>query len=178
MGGTMNFNCDPADYVAILQVLARYCRGVDRLDPALVESAYWEDSFDDHGPFKGTGAEIAAQAIHLLRETFDSHTHLIGQSLIDVRGDRAAVETSFVAYSAHKGGQRRGGPHVVTMIGGRYSDLFAKRAGEWRILRREVLYDWTTETSQHAGLDFERLEGLRTPGDRSYPLFEEVRSPA
>jgi hypothetical protein len=41
------------DREAIREVMARYCRGIDRLDVELIKSAYHPDAFDDHGPFKG-----------------------------------------------------------------------------------------------------------------------------
>ena len=43
---------------AILSVLKRYCRGIDRLDEELVRSCYHEDSTDDHGVYKGKGVDF------------------------------------------------------------------------------------------------------------------------
>lgn len=37
------------DREAIRDCLARYCRGVDRLDRALLLSTYWPGAEDDHG---------------------------------------------------------------------------------------------------------------------------------
>lgn len=41
------------DKQAITEVLHRSCRGMDRLDMDLIESVYWPDSEDLHGPFNG-----------------------------------------------------------------------------------------------------------------------------
>ena len=37
------------DKQAIHDAVMRYCRGVDRLDPVLLASAYHPDAYDDHG---------------------------------------------------------------------------------------------------------------------------------
>ena len=37
------------DKQAILEVLTRYCRALDRGDAALIASAYHPDAVDDHG---------------------------------------------------------------------------------------------------------------------------------
>jgi len=41
---------------AIRQAALRYCRGVDRLDPELMLSAYHDGATDDHGIFSGPAA--------------------------------------------------------------------------------------------------------------------------
>ena len=45
------------DKAEILECMHRYCRGIDRLDRAMVRSAYHDDAIDDHigysGPFEG-----------------------------------------------------------------------------------------------------------------------------
>ena len=46
------------DREAIREAMGRYCRGIDRLDVDLIRSAYHEDAFDDHGPFKNTQKQI------------------------------------------------------------------------------------------------------------------------
>ena len=60
--------------------------------------------------------------------------------LIDFTGpDRAEVESYFLAL------QRGAGPDDVVrqvQLSGRYCDLFERREGEWRVLRRTVVYDW------------------------------------
>src|SRR5262245_17777267 len=43
------------DKQAIQEVLARYCRGVDRADLELLRSVYHPDAIDNHGTFNGNG---------------------------------------------------------------------------------------------------------------------------
>ena len=47
-----------ADIEACREAALRYCRGVDRLDPEEMKSAYWEDAIDDHGNFVGNAWEF------------------------------------------------------------------------------------------------------------------------
>ncbi|MBU3738793.1 MAG: nuclear transport factor 2 family protein, partial [Rhodoferax sp.] len=46
------------DRHAIHDCIARYCRGVDRLDKALCLSAFHPDALDEHGKFVGTPEEF------------------------------------------------------------------------------------------------------------------------
>ena len=46
------------DRQEIHDCLMRYSRGVDRLDPDLIRSAYHDDAIDDHGMFVGTRDEF------------------------------------------------------------------------------------------------------------------------
>jgi hypothetical protein len=81
------------NYVAICQVMARYCRGIDRLDRDLLRSAYWDDAVDNHGIFCGPAPQFVEFIIpHLTRSYLATH-HFIGQSLADIDGDIARSET-------------------------------------------------------------------------------------
>ena len=77
----------------IRQVLERYCRGIDRLDAALIDSVYWDDATDNHGIYVGPGKDFAAFIVPMLRDAFTATMHFIGQSNIAVTGDRAAADT-------------------------------------------------------------------------------------
>ena len=51
-----------SDIQCIRDCAQRYCRGVDRLDEALMKSAYWPDATDDHGAFfKGLAMDFIDQ---------------------------------------------------------------------------------------------------------------------
>jgi hypothetical protein len=64
--------------------------------------------------------------------------HVLGQSLIDLKGDEALVETHVTSYHRVNMGEEE----RDTAIGGRYLDRLEKRGGEWRIAQRTMLYDW------------------------------------
>ena len=64
------------------------------------------------------------------------------------------------------------------VIAGRYCDVFQQRAGEWRVFRRVVVYDWVDE--QVAATESEAVRfgprlplGTRFPND---PIYELLRA--
>lgn len=128
-----------ADRIAIRDVLERYCRGIDRLDADLVRGVYWDEGVDDHGVYKGSGKDFADFVLPRLRERYDGTMHSLHQSLIELDGARAKTETYFVAY--HWG--RKQDARFIDVAGGRYVDLLEQRDGEWRILHRAVVVEWT-----------------------------------
>lgn len=127
------------DREAIRDCLHRYCRGIDRVDEAALVSSYWPDATDSHGapsgPVSGFYDRVRAAWARGPR-----NVHQISNVMFDFRGaDQAAVESAFLAL------QQGAGPDGVVrrvMMAGRYCDLFERRAGEWRVLRRTVVYDW------------------------------------
>jgi len=148
------------DRVEIQNVLTRYCRGIDRLDPEILKTVYHPDGNDDHGVFNGNAYEFIDMIIPLLKELLSGGTHMLFQSQIDVEGDRAASETYFIAYQRMRGGKAKiesyYGPTYAAaaekagtidedheyIAGGRYIDQLTRRNGEWRIQSRIVMNEW------------------------------------
>ena len=77
----------------IRQTLERYCRGIDRLDAALIDSVYWDDATVNHGIYIGPGPDFSAFIIPMLREAYECTMHFLGQSNIVVTGERAAGDS-------------------------------------------------------------------------------------
>jgi hypothetical protein len=129
-----------ADRTAITDVLLRYCRGADRCDEDLIRDAYHPDALDDHGRFTGSAQDFARWVVGVLRETSLATQHALANVLIELRGESADVESSFVAYHLKRddAGER------VEVFGGRYVDRFERRNGDWRIAARTVVHDWST----------------------------------
>jgi SnoaL-like domain len=125
------------DHISIHQVLVRYCRGIDRLDRRLLKSVYWEDGYDNHASFSGKAGEFIDWVLKLLSH-YTSTSHILGQSLIELLGDTANVETYFFAQHVGVGDME----HYIVTSTGRYVDNFEKRKGEWRILSRRVVIDF------------------------------------
>src|ERR1700712_3125312 len=133
---SMSAQIAPQDHFAIQQVLARYCRGIDRLDAALLQQTYWEDGFDDHVIFRGKPAGFIAWVLeYLARDKGSMHT--LGQSFRVPDGARVAGETYFNAQHLRSDA----GGDFIGYSAGRYLDVFEQRQGEWRILTRTVLLD-------------------------------------
>lgn len=144
-----------------------YCRGLDRLDKALLRSVYHDDATDDRGFFAGTADEFCDLAINLLK-VMPATQHQIGNAWFDVQGDVAFGETYFTAYHLVVDDV---GTETDFFVGGRYIDRFERRAGVWKIAHRKELNDWTrTEPAANQWLKDTpaALRGARKPDDLSY----------
>lgn len=164
------------DREAIRDCLFRYCRGIDRADEAVLRSTYWQDADDCHGAYRGSADGFIAQAITRLRRG-GRGVHQVSNILIELHGDAAAVESSFLALQV---GAAQ--PRLETFLAGRYVDRFEKRAGEWRVADRTVVYDWIEERERpELAAEDAALFGARQPtGQRSaadpvYALLQHVR---
>jgi hypothetical protein len=176
----------------IRQAMARYARGIDRHDEALVRSAYHEDSYDDHGwGYAGSGWELAAHAGRGpdgLPDVWRTTTHFLGQHLIEVEGDRA---TSEVYYTSQQIFDDDKGLEWSWEVGGRYLDKWERRDEDFKISKRTVIYDWYRTTpnrtpwpgpdhsipklnfgAEPANLSLNTV-GTTGPDDPSYALMSE-----
>lgn len=125
------------DKQAIRDAVARYCRGVDRLEPELIRSAYHPDGYDDHGDLKGGRDEYIETLVPLLRANYVSTSHNIANQIIELDGDRALSESYLIAVHVTESD----GTQFQEIVFGRYVDNFEKRAGEWRIAHRICVID-------------------------------------
>lgn len=132
------------DELEIRQVLAWYCRGVDRLDEELVESCFWLPEAGSSsvfcGDFSGSPRDWVEFVFARMRSDLLT-THHLCQSVIAVEGTEAESESYFLARHAYR--EKDGVEHGVTVmaVAGRYLDRFEKRAGLWKIVRRTVVMD-------------------------------------
>ena len=156
------------DKQSIYEVLVTYCRGVDRCDEDLIRSAFHEDSYDDHGYWKGPGHELAPFLADRLRNANSATTHSITNALIELDGDLARSESQVHATLIRKGSD----PVEVDVVGARYLDRLSRRGGTWRIEHRIVVLDWrNTEVwpdSAPAVPTEGFARGARRPEDPSY----------
>ena len=160
------------DQLQIQQVLATYCRGIDRCDKQLLKTAYWPDALEEHGIFTGNAMEWADFIVPLIG-TMKMTMHAIGNSLIDIDGDQADAETYVNAY--HLMDDPAGG-QTEMIVAGRYLDRFERRQGEWRIARRTFVMDWNQ--NRPASVQWEggmygalKVRGSNDRQDPSYRLF-------
>jgi hypothetical protein len=159
-----------ADRDEIRQALMRYCRGVDRADEALINSAFHPGAIDDHGqPRPATElARGVAQNYHA------QLMHFTGNVLIELDGDAAAVESYFISFSPHEEGEKT----YTRTRAGRYLDRFERRNGEWKIAHRMVVDEWARldelkRTPEGIGVH----RGVRGMDDPVYHL-RELLAPA
>jgi hypothetical protein len=133
------------DRERIRDCLARLSRGEDRRDADLIRGCYWPNAAVDHGVFAGSFEEYLAWVVPGA-PSIPVTLHTLGQSLIDLRGGTALVETHVMAY--HRIDMGEEARDIV--IGGRYLDRMDQRHREWRIAHRTMLYDWLKDFGQSA----------------------------
>lgn len=133
----------------IRDVMARYCRGVDRADWDLLRSAYHSDAYDDHGDYKG---DVDGFIEFAKSRTGDAKQamHFLGQCQIEFASSTLAVAETHV-FTAHTlgaeaqiayGAVGKGGSVQISQYA-RYVDRMERRDGVWRIARRTVVYEAT-----------------------------------
>lgn len=156
-----------ADKQAITEALLRYCHGVDRCDLELLKSAFWEDGSVDYGTTKAPSHAFCEGLIPALRG-MTSTMHNVSNILIELDGKSASAMSNCVAYHQVPGAD---GP-LELIAGGRYLDTFENRGGEWRILERIYVFDWSRTASSSHGIEglFGQLtnRGARYPEDLYY----------
>lgn len=155
-----------ADKQAITDLVARYMRGLDRLDKELLRSTFHDDATTDYGFFTGGPDDFVNMAYGALQDHLANH-HMIGQVLIDLEGDIAFGEVYFQAF--HRivtNGEERD-----LFIAGRYVDRYEKRNGNWKIAFRSEVNDWSRNDPATDGYFADTpnsLRGARKPDDAVY----------
>ncbi len=153
------------DRIAIDEVLARYCRGIDRCDAEELAAVFTPDAAIDYGDGpKPPDVTIAGLMAGLGAMTLTHHN--IGNVICEITGDRARCETYCVALHILPGG-------TEMVVGGRYLDRLVKQDGEWRIAQRLYIMDWNRQgpsTMQESGGLYDTLARrcARRPDDPSY----------
>lgn len=145
-----------ADRLAIMDVLAKHSRGVDRADAGLLKTAYWPDATVAYGGFNGPAhefCEILPGAISVYART----QHSISNVAIEFRGREALVETYVSAY--HYASVADGPDREMTFLG-RYLDTMERRDDVWKIRHRQVVMDWNRNADATAVLDGPPFDGL------------------
>jgi hypothetical protein len=153
----------------------RYCYGADRMDEAAVRSVYWPEATDDHGVFAGKASDYVPYLFNAAA-AMDQMQHLVGNMLIRTSGDTARCESYFHGYH-RMSGENGAHDHIAA---GRYLDELERRDGEWRIIRRKVVFDWfrsypdSADWSQGIG-GIQVTMGNRVPEDASVKIFANDR---
>lgn len=173
---------DLLDRQAIETKIKLYCRAIDRLDIDLLRSVYWPEATDDHGSFCGQAHEFSEFIMANLKQRVIDGMHAIMHSVIDLAGDQATAESYYWAYQLCPGGkeatteffgERYAAKHADRIddrhdffCGGRYIDLFEKRDGEWKILKRKITNEWNTVRPTERITDQGAIAKYNLPGRR------------
>lgn len=136
------------DREAIREIIALYTHALDRRRWDLMSRVFHENATFGFGPVGGHWRDFVEQA----RSIIDPCTmtqHSLGQTLIGFTDAQTGhCETYLTATHAVPIDYPR--PDVfppreepyLAVVAGRYVDRFERRDGEWRIARRQGLYDW------------------------------------
>jgi hypothetical protein len=130
-----------ASRAAIEEVLYDYARGNDHNDEAMIRSCFWPESAHKHGGFDGTSMGFVDFAMRLLPKLKYCKHHISNVS-VRVKGNRAFSECYY--YAHHRRDVAGGSGEEDVFFEGRYIDLFERRGGEWKIIRRRGMSDWTS----------------------------------
>lgn len=156
------------DRQAIADLILRYCRAVDRLDPEGIRACYHPEGRDRHTGFDGERDEYVEWVMGMLGR-FDGTMHLIGNHQSEVDGDTARAETYGLAFHW---GAPAADPRLNFVSAFRYVDCLRRRQRQWRILERVAIREWTRELDAHAWMapEGEAPRGSRDGSDQVYAV--------
>jgi hypothetical protein len=141
----------------IQDALMRYARGVDRGDKDLICSAYFPDAHDDHGPFVGTPDDLAAMLVRDMDATGMIGQHLMLNSLIELDGHKANVETYWLVIHPDTtgliwaGGRYLDASNAATASGGSPSDACWSIGAAQPTIHHRTPGPWLPTSRQAAG---------------------------
>jgi len=137
------------DREAIWRLFMDYRRHLDRRDFAAYAQLFTED-----GEWLGNlgHARGPAEIEQLLIRTLDAwsgektaHLHLVDNAVVDVVGDRATAESTWVYIT------RDFSDNPVLSLIGHYRDVLVRTENGWRFLRREAYLDFPHEALDLSG---------------------------
>lgn len=153
------------DAEGVRQAIYRYARGVDRLDPALIEGAFWPDARITLGTiYDGPPAGFVAVAMGFMG-IFAATRHDVGN--IALAADGASM--GYEAYVRTWHWLEAEGAELEVL--GRYIGRAEKRGEEWRLAEHGELMDWGAQRPVDAGwfsANAELEKGQRSRADGSY----------
>jgi hypothetical protein len=130
---------DLSDRQQITELIYRYCRAVDRLDPELGASIWHEDGIIDLGDlWRGTGRDWMKFTCDIHRRQVLVHSHRISNITIQLDGDRAGSESYVNATVRMMDGDRL----KLWTHWGRYIDEWSRRKQRWGIEKRQYDEDF------------------------------------
>ncbi|MEU3186731.1 nuclear transport factor 2 family protein [Streptomyces sp. NPDC006923] len=135
-----------ADRLAIRELIDAYAHCADRRDAEGQMALFTEDaSFVVHMDSRSAepsqrlrGREALAPVFGNLR-TYETTTHVNGQSTVVLDGELATGESYCLAHHVWTVGGRR----TLMVAAIRYLDTFTKRDGRWYFAERKLMVDWT-----------------------------------
>jgi hypothetical protein len=118
-----------------------YCRGVDRRDPDLLRSIFFEDAVEEHGDmYRGKAWDFVDWVFRDFVGKYELTAHYVLNEWYRVEGERAEGETHRVSYHRYRD------PEPTELIAAcRTFNRYECRGGVWKIAFRGVTRDWITK---------------------------------
>lgn len=158
----------PAVDMLVSDVLATYCRGVDRRDWDLVRAAFHPEAVDDHGVFVGS-IDGMIDWMTERHQDITSSMHVLGQSYRRMTSPTVVVaETYCITFQTHRAADASDQP-VQVQVRCRYLDEITLRDRQWRIAHRTVVFE--SAQQEQAMATPENSGGARDGSDPSYLLL-------
>lgn len=156
-----------ADQLAIQEVIHAHSRGIDRLDQARIEAAYWPEAEVAYGAFDGPAHDFAAMVVQALRAGYELTQHRVSNTLITLAGEGAKSESYVAAHHLLHGAKEE------MFFSGRYLDRHEKRGNHWKMIHRRVVMDWSRQWSVTDERESAAFAGLAKGGRlEADPLHE------
>ena len=151
-----------ADRLAIQEVIAMHCRGVDRANADILMSCYWPDAEVDYGGYRGPAHAFCGPLTEAIQR-YENTQHIVSNLLIELDGVKAKVETYVTAHH-----YLAGDPDTEMTYLGRYLDQMERRDGVWKIAYRKIVMTWHQNAA--GSKDLERNPSLQAISEASrYP---------
>ncbi|MGW2824365.1 nuclear transport factor 2 family protein [Streptomyces sp. NPDC001443] len=153
----------------IVDVLHRYCRGLDRMDRKLADTVWHPNGTADYGPdYRGPGSSFL-DFVWTYHAQLDRHSHLVSNTTVEF-GDGLETAASETYVSVWLRTRPVDGQVTELFHRGRYVDQWSCRDGVWAIDHRAYIGDLYREETHPAatGVDF---HSERDATDLSYGVF-------
>lgn len=128
-----------ADRQAILDQMSRYCQAIDRCDLELLKSTFHQDGVVRFGIFDGNAWDFCDYDIPFIKENLVMAWHRYATVEIRLDGDRALAESYMLGNAA---AALPDGGLINCPDNMRYTDIWEKRDGVWRMYSRDLIMDW------------------------------------
>ena len=154
---------------AIRDVLANYCRGLDRMDKVLARSVFHQDaSVNYYDIYQGSGYGFI-DFVWQAHAAMQCHSHQISNVLTEVRAD-SAVSEAYVTVLLWTKADDNGQQQEIT-VRGRYLDQWCRQEGKWLITNRIHVTDTHTVNTLCKGPI--SAQSTRDSSDPSFLLFRQ-----
>ena len=157
------------DKQAIVEVVLRYTRALDRMDWPLLRTCYHADAYHDHGMWKGPAMGFVDYCASTL-PTMDRTLHVVHNTLVNRESATHASAESYCSALHRVASTKSPGGFASHTVHVRYVDCFERRDRLWKIARRVVVFEWTIvePIAREWKLTGEYQRGARSRGDPAY----------